>query len=110
MTTMTTDTKKRLNRALTKKSSADEIQTKMDLSQFAITAAGTMATVGGSAAETITIAGLLATDIAMVTLKTKGATPRTILAAAAAAGQINVTMSGDATTDHVLAYMVMRAA
>lgn len=72
--------------------------------------AGSFNTLGGGTAETITLSGLLVSDIAFVVVKTKGATPRSIVAAAAAAGQINVTMSGDASTDHVLAYQVLRAA
>lgn len=72
-------------------------------------AAGEFTTAGGDASEAITVAGALATDLALVTLKTAGSTPRTILTAASAAGQINVTMSGDPSTDHVLTYMLLRA-
>jgi hypothetical protein len=75
-----------------------------------VKAAGTKTTVGGSASQTITVAGALSTDIVCVTLKTVGATPRTILTATAAAGQINVVMSGDPSTDHVLQYALLRAA
>ncbi len=73
-------------------------------------AAGVFTTVGGSANQTITIAGLLATDIVVASLAQKGAVPVTILTAIAAAGQINVVMSGDPSTDHKIAYHVMRAA
>ena len=72
-------------------------------------AAGTFTTAGDDAAETIAIAGALSSDLALVTLRTAGAAPQTILAAASATGQIDVTMSGDPSTDHVLTYMLLRA-
>lgn len=73
-----------------------------------VIAAGEHTTAGGDANETISISGLLATDIVIVTLHTAGATPRTITTAQAAADQINVVMSGDPSTDHVLSYMALR--
>lgn len=72
--------------------------------------AGTFTTAGGDAAEAITVTGAAATDIVQVTVKTAGGTPRSIVAAAAATNAINVTMSGDPSTDHVLQYVVLRAA
>ena len=72
--------------------------------------AGSFNTVGGDANESITVTGATATDIAIVVLHTKGATPRTILTAQAATNAINVEMSGDPSNDHVLKYMVLRAA
>ncbi len=75
-----------------------------------VVAAGEHTTAGGDANETITVAGALATDIVLVTLHTVGATPRTITTASASAGQIDVVMSGDPSTDHVLSYVVLRAA
>lgn len=74
-----------------------------------VIAAGAFTTAGGDANEAITITGALSTDIAVVVLKTAGATPRTILTSAAAAGQINVVLSGDPSTDHVLSYVLLRA-
>lgn len=74
-----------------------------------VIAAGEFTTAGGDADEAITVAGMLATDLVFVNVQTAGATPRTIVDAAAAAGQINVDMSGDPSTDHVLSYMVLRA-
>jgi hypothetical protein len=71
---------------------------------------GEFTTVGGDANETITVTGALATDIVLVNLHTVGATPRTILTASASADQIDVVMSGDPSTDHVLSYVVLRAA
>lgn len=72
-------------------------------------AAGSHTTAGGDANESITVAGALSTDLAFVVLHTKGATPRTILTAQAASGAINVEMSGDPSTDHVLKYQLLRA-
>lgn len=76
---------------------------------FGAVAAGTQASSAGSASQVITVSGALASDIAIVVVKTAGATPRSIVAAASASGQINVTMSGDPSTDHVLAYVLLRA-
>lgn len=76
---------------------------------FVVFAAGEFTTAGGDADETITVSGLLATDIVLVTLHTAGATPRTIIDASASAGQIDVDMSGDPSTDHVLSYVALRA-
>lgn len=72
-------------------------------------AAGSFTTAGGDTAETITIAGALATDICHVTVNTKGSTPSLVVEARAAAGQIDVVMSVDPSTDHVLDYSLMRA-
>lgn len=71
---------------------------------------GTFTTVGGDASEAISIPGVVATDRIAVTVKTAGATPRSIVAATAATDAINVTLSGDPSTDHVLQYIVFRAA
>lgn len=72
-------------------------------------AAGNFTTVGGDATESITVTGAASTDIAHVTLKTAGGTPRTITTAAAATDAITVVLSGDPSTDHVLNYVVLRA-
>lgn len=70
---------------------------------------GEFTTAGGDANETISVAGVLATDLVHVTLHTAGSTPRTITTASASADQIDVVMSGDPSTDHVLTYSVLRA-
>lgn len=72
--------------------------------------AGTFTTAGGDASETITVTGAAATDIVCVTVKTAGVSPRSIVASTAATNAINITMSGDPSTDHVLQYVVLRAA
>lgn len=72
--------------------------------------AGTFTTAGGDAAEQASVAGVLATDIVQATLKTEGASPVTLDAAAAGTDVINFTMSADPSTDHVIQYTVFRAA
>lgn len=72
--------------------------------------AGEHTTVGGAAAEAITVAGVLATDLVLVQLETLGGTPRTILIAVATTDTITVTFSGDPSSDHVVTYLVLRAA
>lgn len=77
-------------------------------SSHTIIAAGTFATVAGSANQAITVTGAKAADLTIVTLKTAGATPRTVLTATTATNAVNVVMSGDPSTDHVLSYIVLR--
>lgn len=72
--------------------------------------AGTFTTLGGDASESIAVSGAAATDLAFVAVKTAGAVPRSIVAAAAGTNTISVTLSGDPSTDHVLAYQILRAA
>lgn len=76
---------------------------------FAVIAAGEFTTAGGDANEAIAVSGALASDISIVTLNTPGSTPRTVSSSNMAAGQINVVMSGDPSTDHVLNYIVLRS-
>lgn len=71
---------------------------------------GTFTTLGGDASESISVPGALGTDIVQLSVKTAGGTPRSIVAAAAGTDAIAVTMSGDPSTDHVLQYIVFRAA
>lgn len=72
--------------------------------------AGSRTTLGGSATEAFTVAGVAATDILTVSLRTKGATPRTILTGAPTTNTITLVFSGDPSTDHVVDYVVHRAA
>lgn len=72
--------------------------------------AGKHTTLGGDATEVITVTGLLTTDVVHVTVQTAGGTPRSIVASVLTANTITVTMSGDPSTDHILAYSVLRAA
>ncbi len=72
-------------------------------------AAGLFTTAGGDVNETITIAGALATDVCHVTVNDMGASPVLVSDAKAAAGQIDVVMSADPSTDHILNYTLARA-
>lgn len=69
---------------------------------------GTHTTVGTAAFEDITVTGMLATDLAFVTLETQGATPRVLLTAKADTDKITITFDGDPSTDHVLSYLGIR--
>lgn len=71
--------------------------------------AGKFTTVGGDATEVISVPGATAADVAVVTLQTAGATPRTVLRAAAGTNNITVTLSGDPSTDHVLCWTLIQA-
>jgi hypothetical protein len=72
--------------------------------------AGKYTTLGGNATEDATVAGVLATDIVVVTLQDKGGTPRTIVTAKPGTDKITLVFSGDPSTDHVVSYHVCRAA
>lgn len=72
--------------------------------------AGNHTTTGGSATEAFTVTGVAATDLVFVTMKTQGVTPETILSAAPTTNTITVVFSGDPSTDHVVAYQVLRLA
>lgn len=72
-----------------------------------IVAAGTHTTAGGGVTEDITIAGVVATDLAFATYSATNDTDA-IRAVAAGAGKITVTMSADPSTVHGLHYVVLR--
>lgn len=72
--------------------------------------AGTHTTAGGGATESITVTGAVATDICMCTLETEGATPVTLDAAASNTNAIDLTFSADPSTDHIVSYILFRAA
>lgn len=74
---------------------------------YDIFAAGTHTTVGGAAAEAITITGALATDIALVQYAATDDTD-TISKAVVTADTLTVTMSADPLTAHALHYAILR--
>lgn len=74
---------------------------------FDVFAAGTHTTVGGAAAEDITITGVLATDLAFACYSATDDTD-TISDVVAAAGKITVTCSADPSTTHGIHYCVLR--
>jgi hypothetical protein len=79
-----------------------------DSNSHYIFAAGEFTTAGGDTDETISVSGALASDICIVSLHTAGAVPVTVIDAACGADDIDVDMSADPSTDHVLSYIVMR--
>jgi hypothetical protein len=73
-----------------------------------IFAAGTFALLGGAAAEAITIAGALPSDIALVQYAATDDTD-TISKAVMTANTLTVTMSADPLAAHALHYVILRA-
>lgn len=65
-------------------------------------------TAGGGASEAITATGVLATDVALVTVNTVGGTPVTITTAACTADTVTVVCSADPSTDHIFNVAVIR--
>jgi hypothetical protein len=80
-----------------------------DASKGVIIAQGTHVTTAATI-QTITVAGITITDLAFVETCSKGAALKSVLAAdtTTSAGFITATMSGDPSTDHKLAYFVIR--
>lgn len=72
--------------------------------------AGKHTTTGGSATEAFTVTGVADTDIVFAQLQTAGLTPRAILTAAPTLNTVTLVFDGDPSTDHVVAYQVLRAA
>jgi hypothetical protein len=70
--------------------------------------AGKHTTVGGAAAEAVTIAGALATDIPIVIYSTTNDTD-SILKVVMTADTMTVTCSADPSTAHAFTYMILRA-
>lgn len=77
------------------------------LPEYDIVFAGTHVTLGGAAAEAITLTGALATDIAFVTYGATNDTD-TLVKNVMTANTLTVTMSANPVTNHSLHYMVLR--
>ena len=67
-------------------------------------------TVGGAAAEAITIAGVLATDLGFVQLVNQGPNTVTIKIAVTSANTLTVTFSADPGAGAIIDYQILRAA
>lgn len=76
--------------------------------QYANVVGGVVTTAGGNPTETLTVSGVTTSDIAIISIKTQGATPVTILRHATVTGGIEVTFSSDPSNDHVLNYLIFR--
>ena len=66
-------------------------------------------TVGGAAAEAITVTGALITDIPFVTLQNDGTGNVTIASVALTANTLTITFSGDPGNDAIVSYQILRA-
>jgi hypothetical protein len=80
------------------------------LASHVIKYAAQRTTVGGAAAEAITVTGALATDLAFVQIKDNGTGNVTILQAALTSNTLTVTFSGDPGADTIIYYQIVRAA
>lgn len=71
--------------------------------------AGQETTAGGSASESFTVTGALATDLAFVQVVNDGTNNVTVLQADVSADSLDVTFSGDPSSDTVINYQILRA-
>lgn len=74
-----------------------------------VIASGQHTTAGGDAAESATVAGVVATDIAIASIEDNGTNNVTLLQTAAGAGKVDFTLSADPSTDAIINYLVLRA-
>jgi hypothetical protein len=72
--------------------------------------AGKFTTVGGDAAEQASVAGVVAGDVVVACVQTQGTGSRTLLSSIPGTDVIDFVLSGDPTNDHVISYVVYRAA
>jgi len=86
----------------------DDIEAVTSIANYSIFAAGAFSTAGGDANESISAPGATSSDLAFCQLQTKGSTPRTILTAKSKTDGIDVVLSGDPSTDHVIVWQVLR--
>lgn len=56
--------------------------------------------------NTVTLTGLLTTDIVVATVQTPGATPVSLMSATPTANTLTLRFSADPSTDHVVSYVV----
>jgi hypothetical protein len=80
----------------------------MPLESSPLLAMAQYTTVGGAAAEAITIAGVLSTDLADVQVVNDGTANVTVLQAACTANTLTVTFSGNPGADCVINYWIYR--
>lgn len=76
---------------------------------FGCVLSGTASSAAGSTSQTLTVAGVLSTDSVMAIVKTQGAVPVMVAAAAAGSGSITLKYTADPGADHVIQYFVFRA-
>jgi hypothetical protein len=85
------------------------LATGIDMSHI-IVFAGQHTTVGGAAAEAITVTGALNTDLAFVQLVNDGTSNVSVLSAVVTANTLTVTFSANPGNDAVINYQLIRAA
>lgn len=85
------------------------LETVQEAYPFGCVAAGTFNSAAGSTSQTVSVSGVLSSDQVMAIVKTQGAVPVILAAAAAGAGSITVKYSADPGTDHVIQYFIFRA-
>lgn len=71
--------------------------------------AGQHTTIGGAAAEVISVAGVLATDIVVASLLQEGVGTKVIKTVTPGVDTVTVTFDADPSNDHIVSYVVMRA-
>lgn len=71
---------------------------------------GQITTGGGNAVEAETIAGIVATDYAIVTMVVDGTNNVTLLQSACTTDTLTITFSGDPSSDAIYNYLIFRAA
>ena len=69
---------------------------------------GTHTTAGGSATESITVTGVITSDIVHVTMEAEGAVAVTLLTSKTNTDAVDLKFSADPSTDHVVTYTVLR--
>jgi hypothetical protein len=100
--------KKRMDIALARKNKYKNLCISNGLG-LEIIACGEYTTGGGAALESVSISGVLATDMCLVTLKDDGTNNATIVQAACGADKVDVTFSADPGADEVVTIMVIRS-
>lgn len=102
--------RKALDIAIADKKISKDLADRIDASAFVPALAGTVDSVGGSADEDYDVPGILDTDVVLVTVKSAGAVPRSIVQAFGSEDMLSISYSGDPDDDHTVAYVVFRAA
>ncbi|MHA1447892.1 MAG: hypothetical protein ACTSP4_00530 [Candidatus Hodarchaeales archaeon] len=74
---------------------------------YVVKHSGMHTTLGGAAAETISVTGVTATDRVFVQMHQQGSSPQTVLIAASGTDEIVVTFSADPSTDHKIYFQVL---
>lgn len=88
---------------------AQQLDTAQAVASHVVRYGARYTTVGGAAAEAITVTGLAATDLVFVRLVSGGTSSRTISSWAATLNTLTVTFSGNPGNDAIIEYIALRA-